>query len=116
VEKYLETQKRWQLPRKAETPLPTAYRLELDTSPELGATDAIYYMSLIGVLRWIVELGRVDICLETLTMWSFMAMPRAGHLIQVLHMFAYLKKYHNLEMVFDPSIPTIDGMKFQVRD
>jgi hypothetical protein len=48
----------------AETPMVTAYRPELDVSPELGEVDAAYYMSLIGVLRWMVELGRVDICLD----------------------------------------------------
>ena len=55
---------RWKLPPKAETPLRTTNRPELDVSPELGYTEAAYYMSLIGVLRWIVELGRVDVFLE----------------------------------------------------
>ena len=66
VEEYLAKQvtERWKLPTKVETPLRTTYRPELDVSPELGSTEATYYMSLIGVLRWIVELGRVDICLE----------------------------------------------------
>ena len=42
----------WKLPKKAETPMQTSYRPELDVSPELNASDAVYYMSLIGVLRW----------------------------------------------------------------
>ena len=36
-------------------------RAEIDISPELNATDAAYYQSLIGILQWMVELGRVDI-------------------------------------------------------
>ena len=66
VEEYLAKQvaERWKLPTKAETPLRTTNRPELDVSPELGYTEAAYYMSLIGVLRWIVELGRVDVFLE----------------------------------------------------
>jgi hypothetical protein len=40
----------WKLPTKAETPLHTSYRPELDVSPELEPTDAAYYMSLIGML------------------------------------------------------------------
>ena len=118
VEKHLDAdrEKRWKLPVKAETPLRTSYRPELDVTAELQPNEATYYMSLIGVLRWIVELGRVDICLETSIMSSFMAMPREGHLEQVLHMFAYLKKYHNAEMVFDPSVPHIDELKYQVKD
>jgi len=94
----------------------TSYRPELDTSPELGTSDASYYMSLIGVLRWIVELGRVDICLECSIMSSFLALPRIGHLEQVLHIFGYLKKHHNAELVFDATYPEIDAHAFERQD
>ena len=73
-------------------------------------------MSLIGILRWIVELGRVDICLEVYVMSSHMAMPREGHLTQLLSIFAYLDKFHNTELVYDPSDPVIDKSKFQKDD
>jgi hypothetical protein len=53
------------LPTKCYTPLPTDYRPELETSEELKADGLQYYQELIGVLRWAVELGRVDILLET---------------------------------------------------
>ena len=88
---------------KAETPLMTSYRPELDVSPELTPQDSAYYQSLIGILWWIVELGRIDICLEVSMMSSHLVMPRKGHLDQVLHIFAYLRKYHNTEPVYDPS-------------
>ena len=94
----------------------TSYRPELDTIPELDPVMAAYYMSLIGVLRWMVELGRVDICLEVSMMSSHMALPRVGHLEQLFHIFSYLSKYHNTEMVFDPSYPVIDESKYQRRD
>ena len=42
----------------------TDYRAEIDVFPELNATDDAYYQSLIGVVRWMVELGQVDICTE----------------------------------------------------
>ena len=83
------------IPSKAETPLITSYRPELDVSPELTLRDSAYYQSLIGILRWIVELGRIGICLEVSMMSSHLAMPREGHLEHVLHIFAYLCKYHN---------------------
>ena len=44
-----------------ETPLPTSYHPELDCTAELDEEEAAYYQSMIGVLRWIVELGRIDI-------------------------------------------------------
>ena len=100
VERYLNDchcigDTRFCIPAKANIPMRTSYQLELDTSPELVGKDAWYYMSLIGVLRWIVELGKVDICLECLMMSSCLALPRVGHLEQVLHIFGYLKQHHN---------------------
>jgi hypothetical protein len=74
----------------------------------LSPQEAAYYQSLIGILRWIVELDRVDICLEVSMMSSHVALPREGHLEQVFHIFAHLKKYHNTEVVYDPSDPVID--------
>jgi hypothetical protein len=119
VEEYLsrdENKHLGKLPLKAQTPLTTTYRPELDVSPELNATESAYYQSLIGILRWIVELGRTDICLETSMMSSHLALPREGHLEQVLHIFAYLRCHHNAEMVFDPSDPAVDEGQFERRD
>ena len=49
VEEYLTTTKH-KLPSKSLTPIQTSYRPEIDTSKELGSTDAAYYQSLIGIL------------------------------------------------------------------
>ena len=104
------------LPVRARTPFSTGYRPEVDTTKELDGRDAPYYMSLIGILRWMVELGRVDIAVEVSLMSSHMAMPRAGHLEQLYRIFAYLKCRHNTEMVFDPSEPTVDHLLFERQD
>ena len=121
VERYLADRcktgdERFKLKPKAMTPMQTSYRPELDVSPELEASDASYYQSLIGVLRWIVELGRVDMCLECSLMSSQLAMPRVGHLHQVLHIFSYLKSHHNAELVLDPTFPVIDAAGFERKD
>ena len=118
VEAYLDTQdsKCWKMPSKADTPLTTTYRPELDVSRELNVADAAYYQSLIGILRWIVELGRVDVCLDVSMMSSHLALPREGHLEHILHIFAYLMKYHNTELVYDPSDPVVDENDFERRD
>lgn len=52
----------YSMPKKAGAPLRTNYRPEIDQSDELEPGLAGYYQSLIGILRWMVELGRVDIC------------------------------------------------------
>ena len=59
-----------------------------------------------------VELGRVDICLEVSMLSSHLALPREGKLQQLFHMFAYLKRNQNSEMIFDPSDPVIDEYLF----
>ena len=46
-------------------------------------------------------------------MSSHLAMPRKGHLDQVLHVFAYLHKYHNTDLVYDPSDPVVEQDVFE---
>jgi hypothetical protein len=104
------------LPYKAPTPLSSGYRPEIDVSPKLGDTEASYFHSLVGVLRWIVELGRVDIDVEVSMMSSHLALPRVGHLKEIYHIFAYLKAHSNTEMVFDPTPVAIDMILFERQD
>jgi hypothetical protein len=47
---------------------------------------------------------------------SHLALPREGHLAQTFHVFAYLRKYHNTEMVFDPSDPVVNEAAFDRQD
>ena len=85
-----------------------SYRPELDVLPELMPRDSAYYQSLIEKLWGIVELRRIDICLEVSMMSSHLAMSRKGHLDQMLHIFAYLHNYHNTELVYDLSDPVVE--------
>ena len=45
-----------------------------------------------------------------------MALPREGHFEALFHMFPYLKKCHNAQLVFDPLYPDIDMSTFQQHD
>ncbi len=51
----------YKLTQLAPNPFPTNYRPELDVSPELPPEHASYYQSFMGIFRWMIELGRVDI-------------------------------------------------------
>ena len=51
VKSYLSTQDMWKMPTRAQTPMTTSYRPELDVTLELDPSMASYYMSLIGILR-----------------------------------------------------------------
>jgi hypothetical protein len=83
------------------TPLSPNYRPELDYSPLLSDNAAIYYMELIGILRWAVELGCIDIMIHVSLMSSYTMQPRQGHLDQVFHIFGYLKRNKRASILFD---------------
>jgi hypothetical protein len=92
------------LTKKLSTPMTSGYRPEVDVSPELNDEQAKCFQNLIGVLRWSVELGRIDIHLEVAQLSSHLALPREGHLEQAFHIFAYLKKHDKSKVVFDDSM------------
>ena len=104
------------LKTKAATPLSAGYRPEIDVTPELDPKRANYYQGLIGVLRWMCELGRIDILVDVAMMSRFLAAPRRGHLEQVFHIFAYLKAHDKSTMVFDDAPPTFAAMRFMKCD
>jgi hypothetical protein len=101
------------MPKKASVPFPKEYHPEMDSSEELGPDQASYYYSQIGVLRWMVELGQVDIITEVSMLASHLALPRAGHLEAVFQIFAYLNVKHNMLMAYDPTYPEIDLRDFK---
>jgi len=80
----------------------------LDDTAELKAEGVQYYQKLVGVLRWAIELGRVDILYEVATMLTHLAMPRIGRLEELLHIFGYLKQRPKRKLAFDPDHPMID--------
>jgi hypothetical protein len=90
---------------KCTTPLSNDYRPELDQSPELNAEDQNYYQGLIGVLRWLCELGRLDILVAISLMSRYLVSARVGHLEQLFHVFAYIKHHKRSSIVFDDTMP-----------
>ena len=90
----------------AKTPFPsTTYRPEMDMTEECDEQGASRYLQLVGVLRWAVELGRIDIYTEVALLSQQMALPRVGHLETVYHVFAYLNKHDKSRIIFDPTDP-----------
>jgi hypothetical protein len=92
------------LKKKVVSLLALGYCPELDASPELDEKQSSYYASLTGVLRWIIELGRIDIIVEVGLLSRFQACPCKGHLDQMFHVFAYLKKYNHVCKYFSSQI------------
>jgi hypothetical protein len=79
------------------------YKPELDTSEPCNDDEATYFQNLIGILRWIVELGRIDIAFEVSTLSQHLAYPRIGHLYQALHIIKYLDIHKEGMLSFDPT-------------
>ena len=111
-----EDQRTLRTGKGTERPMPKTYRPELDITPVLGSELSSRYQQLIGILRWAVELGRVDILLEVSLMSSHLCQPREGHLEALYSIFAYLAKHVEAPMAFDPKIPLIDESAFHRSD
>jgi hypothetical protein len=109
-EVYFKSKYNLQLTKKVTSPFPAGYQPELDVTDALvDEEEAAYYQSQIGILRRIVEIGRVDIVTEVSLLASQLALPRKGHLFQVFRIFCYLlKSRHSGCLVFDTSYPEID--------
>ena len=101
---------------KASTPLSSGYHPEIEISPELAGADTSYFHLLIGILCWIVKLGHADICIEVSVMSLHLTLPLEGHMKEMYHIFAYLKKHHNDEMVFDPTPCDFNETLFDHKD
>ena len=80
----------------------TSYHPSEDITKELNVEGVQFYQEMIVILRWAVEIGRVDILLEVLLLLSHLALPIIGHIQAVYHIFGYLKQVPKRKLYFDP--------------
>jgi hypothetical protein len=80
-------------PATRTVPLPDKSQPEMDSTVELDRNGRAKYQSLIGILQWIVTLGRFDIACAVMTMSRFRTAPRKGHLLLLGNVFGYLQNY-----------------------
>ena len=93
-----------------------SYRPELDVTRECNDEETQFYQSLVGIMRWLCEIGRIDILTETSLLSTYLSSPRIGHLHQALHVFKYLKDHKRLRCVFDPSYVDINDDHLPVEE
>eukprot|EP00804_Cyclotella_cryptica_P026575 CCRYP_014011-RA/>CCRYP_014011-RA protein AED:0.14 eAED:0.14 QI:0/0/0/1/0/0.25/4/0/793 len=103
---------RYSLPKRGENPFPVDYAPEEDVTPLLEPRVATYYMQLIGILRWMCELGWFDIFTVVSMLSLYSAMPHEGHLEAAFHVSSYLKSKSNSPLIFDPMEPDVEGSNF----
>ena len=70
---------------RASNPFPTDYDPDLDTTTELDEEQATYYQSQIGILHWIAEFGRIDICKRSVTAGFTLCTPKKGTPTDSIH-------------------------------
>ncbi len=88
----------------------------IDISRELDPDLALYFLSLIAIMRWMVELGRIDKATKVSLLSSHSALPREGHMDAALHIIALLGLHHNSRLCMNPTYPDIDNDQFPVMD
>ena len=69
-------------------------------------------------MRWLCEIGIVDIITETLLLSAYLAASRVRHLHQTLHVFKYMKDHKCFKFVFEPNYVDItdDHMPVEERE
>ena len=75
------------------------------------------YQQLIVLLRWSIELGRIDILTEVSCLSQHLCSPREGHLDYVYLIFRYLQNKLGKNpgrMAYDPMYETTDENVFEV--
>jgi hypothetical protein len=75
---------------KHEGPMPLNYEPELDSTPHCDEEHASRYRQIIGILRWAIKLGRIDILTEVLLLSQYQADPQEGHLEALYWIINYL--------------------------
>ncbi len=82
------------------TPLPPkGCHPELDNSDLLLNMGIQKYPKLIGMAQWACTIGWLDIAFAVLSLSQFLAAPCEHHLVLGLHLFGYLKKNPNRQIV-----------------
>jgi len=95
--------------RPAGVPLRSKDHPEHDDSPLLHPDQHQFYQQLIGMLNWVVQLGRFDVAFATASLSRFSASPRDGHLERVLRVWGYLKGQPSLRITINSDPPRFEG-------
>ena len=107
---------KFKIPKMAENPFKMGYDPELDTSPELDPDATSYYLTIIGIIRWMIELRTIDVISKMLLLSSHVALPGEGHLEVTVHVVAHVGQKRNSRLVYDPSYPEINHSSFKECD
>jgi len=103
-------------PKQCQTPLEKNDHPELDESPLLDDKGIKIYQSLVGACQWVIQLGRFDISVHVMSMSSFRAAPREGHLKRMKRIYGYIMKYKHGIIRFDTGMPDLSDLPVHDHD
>eukprot|EP00957_Ditylum_brightwellii_P124981 9527580-Ditylum_brightwellii.AAC.1 len=92
---------------KRDMPMAACNHPEMYNSEVLKGTDHQKYQMLLGMLNWIVILGRLDIAYAVSLLAPFAVYHRKGHNTRALFTFGYLKKKQNRRIMIDHRDPAV---------
>ena len=81
---------------------------EMEKSPVLEPDLDSYYQYFIGMVRWMMEIGRVDIITGVSLLAPQLEIPREGHLEYFPDVYAFLQDKYNSRMALDPTYTEIN--------
>ena len=103
-------------PKHCKTPLEPNSHPELDTTEFCNEEETKIYQSLVGASQWATSLGRFDICVHVMTLSSFRAAPRKGHLEMIKRFYGYLSKMSEATIRYRTDMPDLEDLDFQEYD
>ena len=89
---------------------------ELDSSELLDLEGIKIYQSLVGACQWVIQLGRFDIAVHVMSLSSFRAAPRRGHLDRMKRIYGYLMKFKTGTIRIRTAIPDFSDLAYEEHD
>ena len=86
---------KYRMPMKADNPFKMGHDPELNTSPELDPNAVPNYLTIIGILRWMIELGRINIITKVSLLLTHVALPRERDLSAAVHVMTHIDQRYN---------------------
>jgi hypothetical protein len=118
IEKMIDSYERMfgSKPKQYSSPLEHGDHPEIDTSKELELEDIKRFQSMVGALQWVIQIGQFDVATAVMTLSSFRANPRQGHLDRLKRIYGYLYKMRNATIRVRTEIPDYSAIPDKVYD
>jgi len=99
-----------QQPKQCTSPLEKGDHPKLDNTEGLDLKHIKICQLMIGALQWAIQLGRFDIMTAVMTLSSFRANPRQGHLDRAKCIYGYSPKMHHTSIRIRTAVPDLSAL------